>query len=109
MIKHHSGIEITRLSVKKMDTGTNMVGCVEVVFNNSFVIKRIKLIKNWKTNSIMVIMPDYFDSRQKKHMSICNPITNEFRSFLEKIILERFNNNENDATAISSQNQNNLS
>ena len=79
-------MEITEINVTLRDE-EKLKAFVNVTFDNQFVVRGMKVIKG--ANGYFVSMP----SRRMSDGSfrdIAHPINNEFREFIEKVILEEY-------------------
>lgn len=80
-------MEITEITVT-LRNEDKLKAFVNVTFDDQFVIRGMKIIKG--SNGFFVSMP----SRKMPDGSfrdVAHPITKEFRQFIEKIILEKYN------------------
>ena len=80
-------MEITEITVT-LRNEEKLKAFVNVTFDDQFVIRGMKIIKG--SNGFFVSMP----SRKMPDGSfrdVAHPITKEFRQFIEKIILEKYN------------------
>jgi stage V sporulation protein G len=79
-------MEITEINVTLRDE-EKLKAFVNVTFDDVFVVRGLKVIKG--ANGYFISMP----SRKMPDGSfrdIAHPITNEFRNFVEKVILEKY-------------------
>lgn len=79
-------MEITEINVTLRDE-EKLKAFVNVTFDDVFVIRGMKVIKG--SNGYFISMP----SRKMPDGSfrdIAHPITNDFRNFIEKVILEKY-------------------
>lgn len=80
-------MEITEITVT-LRNEDKLKAFVNVTFDNQFVVRGMKVIKS--SNGFFVSMP----SRRMPDgtfRDIAHPITKEFREFIEKKILEKYN------------------
>ena len=80
-------MEITEITVT-LRNEEKLKAFVNVTFDDQFVIRGMKIIKG--SNGFFVSMP----SRKMPDGSfrdVAHPITKEFRQFIEKVILEKYN------------------
>lgn len=80
-------MEITEITVT-LRNEEKLKAFVNVTFDNEFVVRGMKVIKG--VNGFFVSMP----SRKMPDGSfrdIAHPINNEFRQFIEKVILDEYN------------------
>ncbi len=80
-------MEITEITVT-LRNEEKLKAFVNVTFDNQFVVRGMKVIKG--VNGFFVSMP----SRKMPDGSfrdIAHPINNEFREFIEKVILDEYN------------------
>jgi len=81
-------MEITEVNITLRDE-EKLKAFVNVTFDDVFVVRGLKVIKG--ANGFFISMP----SRKMPDGSfrdIAHPITNEFRQFIEKVILEKYQN-----------------
>ena len=81
-------MEITEVNITLRDE-EKLKAFVNVTFDDVFVVRGLKVIKG--VNGYFISMP----SRKMPDGSfrdIAHPITNDFREFIEKVILEKYHN-----------------
>lgn len=79
-------MEITEINITLRDE-EKLRAFVNVTFDNVFVVRGMKVIKG--SNGYFISMP----SRKMPDGSfrdIAHPITNDFRQFIEKVILDKY-------------------
>ena len=80
-------MEITEITIT-LRNEDKLKAFVNITFDDQFVIRGMKIIKG--SNGFFISMP----SRKMADGSfrdIAHPITKEFRQFIEKVILEKYN------------------
>jgi len=79
-------MEITEINITLRDE-EKLKAFVNITFDDAFVVRGLKVIKG--SNGYFISMP----SRKMPDGSfrdIAHPITNEFRQFIEQVILEKY-------------------
>ncbi len=87
-------MRVTSVSVHPVKTENSFVGYADVVFDDAFVVKGIK-VKHRKDNSYVAIMPvranSKNDASKKRKVNIFHPLNNDLRLEIEQAVAEAFN------------------
>lgn len=85
------GIEVTYVKVYKVKNRGALKGYANIVLNDSFMIKGIKIIES--NDKRFVGMPSRKVNKGKiSYRDICNPINRESRQIITDAILEKYDN-----------------
>lgn len=81
---------ISKVSCAILANDGNLKGIADVTFNDSFVVKGVKIMDSEK--GVFVSMPNYraFKDGQDEFRDICFPTTAEFREVFNKAVLDAF-------------------
>ncbi len=84
-------MEITRVTIRKRFSDAPLCGVFSVVFDESFAVHDIKLVKksNGDYMAVMPTKPDAF-GRQR---DVAHPLNEELRKTLEQKLVEKMNEN----------------
>ena len=85
--KGNSGMEITDVRVRKVALDGKMRAIVSITLDNEFVVHDIKVIEGEK--GVFVAMPSR-KSATGEYRDIAHPINSETRDYVQKIILEKY-------------------
>ncbi|MEC9488301.1 MAG: septation regulator SpoVG [Halanaerobium sp.] len=85
-------MQITNVQVRKVDWGNSVAGLASVTFDESFVVRDLRVING--SNGLFVAMPSR-KGGDGEYRDICHPITAEFRNELQDKVLQAFNQLEN--------------
>ena len=81
-------MELTEVRVKKLNTDNRLKGVASVTFNDSFVVRGIKIVESQR--GLFVAMPSEKDSNNT-YRDIVHPVNIEFKNRLQNAILEKYN------------------
>jgi stage V sporulation protein G len=85
-------MEITEIKIFKIKQRGALLGYANIVFNNSFIIRGIKILENEK-NGRFVAMPSRRLRQEKRaYRDLCHPINQEVRELLTKEIFSAYDN-----------------
>ena len=83
-------MEITNIKIFKIKQRGALVGYANVIFNNSFIIRGIKILEN-ERNGRFVAMPSRRLRQEKRaYRDLCHPLNQETRELLTKEIFEAY-------------------
>ena len=83
-------MEITNIKIFKIKQRGALLGYANVIFNNSFIIRGIKILEN-ERNGRFVAMPSRRLSQEKRaYRDLCHPLNQETRELLTKEIFEAY-------------------
>lgn len=80
-------MEITDVRVRKVALDGKMRAIVSITLDNEFVVHDIKVIEGEK--GVFVAMPSH-KSATGEYRDIAHPINSETRDYVQKIILEKY-------------------
>lgn len=86
-----NGIEITDVKLKKVNSAGKMIGDVSITLNDCLVIHNIKIIKTEEKRIIAFPSRKVADGSFK---DITHPINSELRNYVEKVILDLYDKDE---------------
>jgi len=66
------------------------LGFAEVVLEDSFVVRNIKILKSNRNGKRFLIFPSQMTRESKRRYDICYPINQESRKYFETIIFNAF-------------------
>lgn len=78
---------VTDISIKLIDN-EKVKGIVSVVFDKSFVVHNIKIIKN--KDKMFLAMPSRKNSKGI-FKNYCHPINSELRNAMEQAVMDKYN------------------
>ena len=83
-------MEITNIKIFKIKQRGALLGYANVIFNNSFIIRGIKILEN-ERNGRFVAMPSRRLRQEKRaYRDLCQPLNQETRELLTKEIFEAY-------------------
>ncbi len=83
-------MEITNIKIFKIKQRGALLGYANVIFNNSFIIRGIKILEN-ERNGRFVAMPSRRLRQEKRaYRDLCHPLNQETRGLLTKEIFEAY-------------------
>ena len=83
-------MEITNIKIFKIKQRGALLGYANVIFNNSFIIRGIKILEN-ERNGRFVAMPSRRLRQEKRaYRDLCHPLNQETRELLTKEIFEAY-------------------
>ena len=83
-------MEITDIKIFKIKQRSALLGYANVIFNNSFIIRGIKILEN-ERNGRFVAMPSRRLRQEKRaYRDLCHPLNQETRELLTKEIFEAY-------------------
>ena len=85
--KGNAAMEITDVRVRKVALDGKMRAIVSITLDNEFVVHDIKVIEGEK--GVFVAMPSR-KSATGEYRDIAHPINSETRDYVQKIILEKY-------------------
>lgn len=80
-------MKITEVRIRKIENMEALKADAQVVFDDVFVIKGIKVIES--NENTFIAMPDKKDKAGRYH-EVCHPIRKEFREELSDAILAKY-------------------
>lgn len=86
-------IKITNIRIYKIEKRGALLGYANIVLNDSFVIRGIKLIESRKTKERFLAMPSRkLKGEKRAYRDLCHPINQETRDYITKAIFENYDN-----------------
>ncbi len=80
-------MQITDVRVRQITTDSKMKAVVSITIDNEFVVHDIKVIEGEK--GLFIAMPSR-KSPDGEYRDIAHPISSEVREYLQRLILEKF-------------------
>lgn len=80
-------MEITNITIRKINSEGKMKAIVSVTFDNDFVVHDIKVIEG--TNGFFIAMPSR-KTLDGEFKDIVHPINSEFREFLSAEVMKKY-------------------
>ena len=88
-------IEITDIRIFKIKQRGALIGYANIVLNNSFIIRGIKIL-NYQKNGRFVAMPSRrLKGEKSSYRDLCHPINQDTRDAITTAILDAYDNQEN--------------
>lgn len=86
-------IKITNIRIYKIEKRGALLGYANIVLNDSFVIRGIKLIESRKTKERFLAMPSRkLRGEKRAYRDLCHPINQETRDYITTTIFENYDN-----------------
>ena len=82
-------IDITDVKVFKIEKRGALLGYANVVINDSFIIKGIRILEKGKKGRFLA-MP-YRKNKNNKYIDLCHPINQETRDLITLAVLDVYN------------------
>jgi DNA-binding cell septation regulator SpoVG len=70
--------------------GRRVLGFAEVIIDNSFVVRNIKILKGNNNSGKFIAFPSQVTKDSKKRYDICYPINKETRKYFETVIINAY-------------------
>jgi len=67
-----------------------VLGFADVVLNDSFVVRNIKILKAKSKNGYLLSFPSQQTKESKRWYDVCFPINNEVRKYFEEVIFNTY-------------------
>jgi len=67
-----------------------LLGFAEVVLDDSFVVRNIKILKAKNKNGYILSFPSQRARESEKWYDLCFPINNEVRKYFEEVIIKTY-------------------
>lgn len=86
-------IKITNIKIYKIEKRGALLGYANIVLNDSFIIRGIKLIESRRTKERFLAMPSRkLKGEKRAYRDLCHPINKETRDYITKAIFENYDN-----------------
>lgn len=86
-------IKITNIKIYKIEKRRALLGYANIVLNDSFIIRGIKLIESRKNKERFLAMPSRkLKGEKRAYRDLCHPINQETRDYITKAIFENYDN-----------------
>ena len=86
-------IKITNIKIYKIEKRGALLGYANIVLNDSFIIRGIKLIESRRTKERFLAMPSRkLKGEKRAYRDLCHPINQETRDYITKVIFENYDN-----------------
>lgn len=85
-------MKVTNIRIRRIEDKNRLKAVATVTFNDCFVVHDLKLIEG--TNGLFVAMPSKKNYRDE-YRDICHPITQEFRKEIEDVVINAYNEADN--------------
>lgn len=86
-------IKITNIKIYKIEKRGALLGYANIVLNDSFIIRGIKLIESRKNKERFLAMPSRkLKGEKRAYRDLCHPINQETRDYITKAIFENYDN-----------------
>ena len=85
-------VKITSVNVvlRGRGEGKAVLGFADVVLNDSFVVRNIKILRAKNKNGYLLSFPSQQTRETKKWYDLCFPINNEVRKYFEEVIFNTY-------------------
>lgn len=80
-------MELTNISIKKIENEGNLKGYATIVLDDCLVIHNLKIIES--QDKLFIAFPSQ-KGNDNKYYDICHPITQEFRNLITDEILKQY-------------------
>jgi len=86
---------ITDVQIKEVETNNRIIALANVTFDNCFIIKDVKILKD-KNDNIFIGMPS-IKHEDNSYSDLVYPINKESRSYITSEIIKAYNSYKNKA------------
>ena len=83
-------MNITEVKVFKIEKRGVLLGYANIILNNSFIIRGIKLLENERLGRFIAMPSRMLRDEKRATRDICHPINQETRTELTDLIFEAF-------------------
>ena len=88
-------IKVTDVRIFKINKRGALLGYANVVLNNSFIIRGIKILETDKNGRFVGMPSRRLRGEQRSYRDLCHPLNQETRQVITDAILEAFEDQEN--------------
>jgi stage V sporulation protein G len=88
-------MEITNIKIFKIKQRGALLGYANIIFNNAFIIRGIKLLENEKNGRFLAMPSRRLRQEKRAYRDLCHPLNQETRELITKAIFEAYDNLEN--------------
>ena len=90
-------IKVTEVRIFKIKQRGALLGYANIVLNDSFVIRGIKLIESRKTKERFLAMPSRkLRGEKRAYRDLCHPLNQEVRDLITKEIFDTYDKQEDE-------------
>ena len=83
-------MEITDIKIFKIKQRGALLGYANVIFNNSFIIRGIKILENERNGRFVAMPSRRLRQENRAYRDLCHPLNQETRELLTKEIFEAY-------------------
>lgn len=83
-------MEITDIKIFKIEKRGALIGYANIVFNNSFIIRGIKILENERNGRFVAMPSRKLRQGKRAYRDLCHPLNQETRELLTKEIFEAY-------------------
>jgi len=87
--------KITEIKIFKIEKRGALLGYANIVLNDSFIIRGIKILENEKVGRFIAMPSRRLRDGRRAYRDICHPINLEVRENITKSIFEAYDTQEN--------------
>ena len=87
-------IKVTDIKIFKIEKRGALLGYANVVLNDSFIIRGIKILETEKNGRFLGMPSRRLRGEQKVYRDLCHPLNQETRQLMTDAILEEFEKQE---------------
>lgn len=88
-------MEITDVKIFKITKRGVLIGYANIVLNNSFIIRGIKILENEKHGKFVAMPSRRLRQEKRAYRDLCHPLNQETRDLITLKILEAYTEIEN--------------
>lgn len=85
-------IKITEIRIFKIKRRGALLGYANIVLNNSFIIRGIKLLETEKTGRFVAMPSRRLRQEKRAYRDLCHPLNQETRDLITKEIFAAYDN-----------------
>ena len=85
-------IKITEVRIFKIKKRGALLGYANIVLNNSFIIRGIKLLETEKTGRFVAMPSRRLRQEKRAYRDLCHPLNQETRDLITKEIFNAYDN-----------------
>lgn len=85
-------INITEVRIFKIKKRGALLGYANIVLNNSFIIRGIKLLETEKTGRFVAMPSRRLRQEKRAYRDLCHPLNQETRDLITKEIFNAYDN-----------------
>ena len=89
-------IKVTEVKVFKIERRGTLLGYANIVLNDSFIIRGIRILENKKIGRFVSMPSRRLNGGKRQYRDLCHPLNQEVRNLITKEIFDAYDTQENE-------------